>query len=162
MRRLFPLLAFLVLGALVACGGTTATVAPLTGEERVVAAVSGSAPSEVNPAGAQQTAIDDPAFTAVDGLAMEEVKFTPIGDGGYSFSGVVVNRGGEALVAKRISLDLLDGSGQVAAVASFSTPGLPVLQPGEQATWQGKITYKTMPWQSVHPVIEAAAGSSGQ
>lgn len=158
MRRLFALVPLLLILALAACGGTTpgGNSAP-AGEPRVLAAAAGSISTTREPQVAAQGAVEPPPFVLAQGLALEGVTSAPIASGGFTFSGTVANRGQETLHATRISIDLLDASGQVAANASFSGPQLPTLKPGETAKWQGIFGFSTKPWQELRPTVEATA-----
>src|SRR4051812_35222037 len=102
MRRLFPLLALLLIAALVACGGPKSANSP-AGPGNVVASGSGSAATQRDPAASPQGQIEPPAFKLVPGLNLEGVQYAPLKDGGFSFTGKVVNEGQDPLRATRIT-----------------------------------------------------------
>ncbi len=164
MRRLtLPPLLLLLIFALVACGGTKApaTDAPTDGNglNTVFSIGTTGDPKPIDPAA---TPRPQPTAAPTGGLAVENLQYQKGENGDTTFTAQVINLGTEEARVAKVVLELYDATGQRLSRVSFSEPGLPLLKPGEGASWQGQRANLTGEWIEVRASVVAGQISASR
>lgn len=159
MRRLTLLPAVLLLSlALAACGGTKSATPEATtpdngGLNTVFSLSTTGDPKPPDPAATPRA---EPTVAPAKGLSVENVQFKKNDNGSVTFTAQVLNLGSEESRVQKVVVELYDASGQRVAQVSFTEPALPILKPGEGASWQGQRANLAGDWTEVR--ASAVAG----
>ena len=164
MRRLsLPALILALALTLAACGGTKSptTDAPTDGSG-LNTVFSLSTTGDPQPSDPAASARPQPTAEPTGGLSVENVQYKKAENGNVTFTAQVVNLGTAESRVQKVVFELFDASGQRLSRVSFSEPGLPILKPGEGASWQGQRANLAGDWTEVRASVVAGPVSAAR